>query len=422
MRRKAPLWKTPLPWVCLVLALQGIFVVVFMIGVLRSRSRAASQVPEQARSSAPADPSSPPASPAPGEPRRQPERPASAPGAPVAISLNDALGREWITVSYRGNGRDKLVATVQSRTDRPLQLSVPAGTLFESRDHLQQVVLVRTDTSAIGPRETRSVNWITAATRASNQVGNHDFIVRPGRLTQLDALLGHLERTPEVSVEAIQTAVLVILENPPLASFAKFTLVSGVQPGAAPSTVPDTFKVSTLDIIFALTLLKEISHPQRDLLLAHEPQLKIEAMIDPLAHAAAMRYYGLTGDNEWGFWRDELLNGDVSTRHYSLYGIARYFPDVALQMLPQWAREKSQPHIMRLAAISSLAETGRVEAISVLQQLAYEFEASSDLSQTAKAAIGFLENRRDQQQSAKPRVEFKDATPPPAAPLLRSSS
>lgn len=404
------------------MALQGIFVVAFMISILRGRNaRVPTTVPT---ASVTPEPSAAPATPL---PRGATPAPA-APTAAIAITLNDALGREWVAVSYKGNGREKLTATVQSKTDKTLKLSLPAGTLFESRDHLHQVVLVRSENAAqLGPRETRQVPLVTAATRASNQLGQHDFIVRPGRLTQLDPLLAHLERTPEVSVESIQTAVLVILENAPLVNFAKFTLISGVQPGAPPPTLPETFRVSTLDIIQALSLLKEVSHPQRDLLLAQDPQLKIESMIDPLAHAAAMRFYGYTHETEWGFWRDELLNGDVSTRHYSLYGIARYFPDVALEMLPKWAREKSQPHIMRLAAVSSLAETGRVEAISVLQQLSYEFEGIPDLIQTAKAAIGYLENRRDQRTEQppagtnKPRVEFKDNPPPQATPQLRSS-
>lgn len=403
------------------MALQGIFVVAFMISILRGRNaKVPATVPTASVTPEPNAPATP-------LPRGATPAPAS-PAAAIAISLNDALGREWVVVTYKGNGRDKLTATVQSKTDKTLKLSLPAGTLFESRDHLHQVVLVRSENAAqLGPRETRQVPLVSAATRASNQLGQHDFIVRPGRLTQLDPLLAHLERTPEVSVESIQTAVLVLLENAPLVNFAKFTLISGVQPGAPPPTLPETFRVSTLDIIQALSLLKDISHPQRDLLLVQDPQLKIEAMIDPLAHAAAMRFYGYTHETEWSFWRDELLNGDVSTRHYSLYGIARYFPDVALEMLPKWAREKSQPHIMRLAAVSSLAETGRVEAISVLQQLSYEFEGIPDLLQTAKAAIGYLENRRDQRTeqppagATKPRVEFKDNPAPQATPQLRSS-
>lgn len=401
------------------MALQGLFVVAFMVSLVRGRK---AKVPAtvSTQSAQPAGETAPP--PLPGAPTSPASAPATGPGGAVAISVNDALGRDWITITYQGNGRDKLIATVLSRTDRPLKLALPAGTLFESRDHLQQVVLVRgQNEAALGPRETRQVPLVTAATRASNQLGQHEFVVRPGRLTQLDALLAHLERSPEVSVESIQTAVLVILENPPIALFAKFTLIAGVQPGAAPSTFPETFRVSTLDIVNALSLLKDISHPQRDLLLAHEPQLKIEAMIDPLAHAAAMRLYGYNHETEWGFWRDELLNGDVSTRHYALYGIARYFPDVALQMLPTWAREKTQSQIMRMAAISSLAETGRVEAISVLQQLSYEFDGQPELVQTAKAAIGYLENRREQIGGpAKPRVEFKDTTPA-STPALRST-
>ncbi len=419
MPRRVPLWKTPLPWVCLVMGLQALLVVAFIANVLRNRRQPS---PPLEIASAPAQPksggepvsASPPALPG--------KTPAPQKGG-LGISVNDALGRDWVAVSYRGNAREKLAARLLNRTEKPLSITFLPGMLFESQDRPNQVVLVRGDTVPLAPGETREVGLLSAATRASNQVGNHVFLVRPGRLPQLDTLLTHLEKNPEVSAEAIQTAVLVILENPPISAFAKFTLVSGVAPGPTPATPPPAhFKVATLDIVAALALLKEIDLPQRDLVLATEPQLKVEALIDPLAHADALRYYGITPSAEWDYWRDELLNGDVSTRHYALYGIARYFPDTALQMLPQWAREKTLAPVMRSASVLAMAETGRVEAISVLQQLAYEFGSTSELGQNARAAIGFLENRRDRPAAARPAIEFKDAPAPPPPPVAAAPS
>ncbi len=84
-----------------------------------------------------------------------------------------------------------------------------------------------------------------------------------------------------------------------------------------------------------------------NLVAAQEPQLKIEAMIDPLAHAAGVALLQLTIEQEWAYWRDELQKGDLSTRHYALYGIGRYYPDVALQMLPDWARAGQLSSLMR---------------------------------------------------------------------------
>ena len=55
-------------------------------------------------------------------------------------------------------------------------------------------------------------------------------------------------------------------------------------------------------------------------------------------------------------WKNELLNGDQGTRHYALYGIARFYPEIALQMLPNWAREKRTARVFRLAAVQALAK------------------------------------------------------------------
>ena len=129
-------------------------------------------------------------------------------------------------------------------------------------------------------------------------------------------------------------------------------------------------------------------------------------MIDPLAHAAALHYYDFSNDQEWAYWRDELQKGDLSTRHYALYGIGRYFPEVALQMLPDWARAAQLSPLMRTSAIQAMAETHRPEAISVLQELVSEFGAATELGQSARKAIAYLENQRTAPGADIP-VEFK---------------
>ncbi len=141
--------------------------------------------------------------------------------------------------------------------------------------------------------------------------------------------------------------------------------------------------------------MKGAGYPRASFTVAHEPQLQIEAMIDPLSHAAALVYYGITPEREWTYWRDELTKGDASTRHYALYGIGRYFPDVALQMLPAWARDKRLAPIYRHSALQALAETRRPEAISVLQQIINELGASTELGVSARRAVAYLENRQN---------------------------
>ena len=205
-------------------------------------------------------------------------------------------------------------------------------------------------------------------------------------------MFAQADQNPEISRDAIQTAVLLLTENAPLGMFAKFNLLSG---DGAPAPVAATaYRVNTGEILAAFSLLKDAGYPRMNLIAAQEPQLKIEAMIDPLAHAAAAHYFNLSREQEWAYWRDELSKGDLSTRHYALYGIGRYYPDVALQMLPDWARAAQLSALMRTSAIQAMAETHRPEAISVLQQLVSEFGAATELGQSARKAMAFLENQR----------------------------
>ena len=391
------------------IGLQVVLVLGFIYRLARGSSAERAAVvplnPVVAKPSAP----QPIVTPAPRMPNPPPD-----PSSGIAVSINDAIGRNWLGATYRGNGRDALFAALTSRAEnaptRPLLVKFPAGLVFETADRKVQMVLARPEIVLLAPGETREFPLAGVATRVNIVPGALNFTARAGSITALDPLFSYLETNPWMSIESIQTAVLVMLENPPLAAFAKFALVSAVVgPGQKPPPTPGDgqFRVPTQDIIAALIALKEVGLPRRNLLLAGEPQLKIEAMIDPLGHADAMRYWDIRPDREWDYWREELLKGDMSTRHYALYGIGRYYPDTALQMLPSWARQANLPPTMRVAAIHSMAETGRLEAVSLLQQLSYELGADTEFGQAARAAIGYLENRREQPAAAKPVIEFK---------------
>ena len=192
--------------------------------------------------------------------------------------------------------------------------------------------------------------------------------------------------------ETLATAILLVTENPPLAAFARFGLLTGDAPAGR---YPECYRVATADLLAALSLAREAGIPRSALAAAGEPQLRIEAMIDPLSHAAALRLWNLAPEKEWTYWKEELLHGDASTRHYALYGIGRYFPDVALQMLPDWARDQRVNVLFRQSAIQALAETRRPAAISVLQQLAQDLGPNTELGLSARRATMYLENRRE---------------------------
>ena len=112
-------------------------------------------------------------------------------------------------------------------------------------------------------------------------------------------------------------------------------------------------------------------------------------MIDGEAHGIAVSYYGI--NNEWSYWKNQLLQGDPSTRHYALYGIARFYPDVALQMLPKWARQETMSPVYRMSAVEALAQTGKADAIPILRELEREFGGTSDLGHAAHVAANYLD-------------------------------
>lgn len=311
----------------------------------------------------------------------------------VEISLGDALGRRWVEAAYRGNGRDDLRATLVNRSGRPLRVLFPAGLIFESPDLAAQVVHPREATVDLPAAETRTTaRLFTAATRTNNRLADAPFALSDVTLPALEPLLAEVRRCPEAARETVATAVLLVAENPPLGAFARFGLLTGEPPAGR---YPDCYKVATADLLAAMALVRESGVPRSALSAAREPQLRIEAMIDPLAHAAALRFWNLAPEKEWVYWKEELLHGDASTRHYALYGIGRYFPEVALQMLPDWARDRRVTPLFRQSAIQALAETRRPEAISVLQQLAHDLGPNTELGLSARRATMYLENRRE---------------------------
>jgi hypothetical protein len=306
----------------------------------------------------------------------------------VALPLPDALAAARVDASCKANGRDHMVLTVRNRDSGVLSVRVPAGMLFRAGHNL--VLVLRTRDFSLAPGEQRPEELVTAAAYSGNTVAETPYEPAGGILPSLEGMLEYLEKHPETSPTVAQTVVLALQENLPLRAFAKFAIVGNDLPSRIDTT---PFKVDTTDILQALTVLRELGIPDERLALTVDPQLRIEGMIDPLAHAAAMRYFKITPEAEWAFWKDELANGNPSTRHYALYGIARYFPDVAMQMLPRWARESRTSRVLRLSAIQAMAETQRPEAVSVLRQISYELGGQSEVGQAAVTAADFLDAR-----------------------------
>ena len=302
----------------------------------------------------------------------------SASAQPRNIDLHTAIERDKLAAEFRGNGRETLRAILTNKTADPLTIRVPAGQMFESGSNV--VIVLRSGEVELKPAKAVEVTIQTAATRSANKVADRPYTLSYGALPRLDALLAYAQEHSEISTPALQTAVLALTENLPLSAVSKFTAAGGDLP-----THFDTraFRVETNDIIHALLTLRAAGVRDGDVAMNIDPQLKIEAMIEPLTRPAAMRYYGITPATEWDYWKTELLKGDESTRHYALYGIARFYPDVALEMLPKWARESKMQNVFRISAIQALADTQRPEALPILVQLSDELGRDTELGRTA---------------------------------------
>lgn len=286
----------------------------------------------------------------------------SAPVLP-AMQLQEAISKGKVAGHYQALSRNQLSLRLRMTSSEAIEAVVPAGTVFERGD--EQIVLIRTLRLRLAPA-TETIHSGVTISATGYFSGPGEFFLTGSRISPLAVLLPYAEDHPEISIAVLQTAALVLTENLPLSAFARFKLVAGDSP-ASPHN--DDLKVDNRTIILALRLLKEIGVPMDRVAMNIDPQLLVEAMTDPMAHAEALEFYEIPPGKEWEFWKSYLQYGDQATRHYALHGIGQYFPDVAVNMMAQWAKAPHLDESLRLSAIQALAKTGRIEALSVLAQL-----------------------------------------------------
>ncbi len=303
------------------------------------------------------------------------------------VELQTGAEMGIIKAEFIANGRDTVKARFFNGGQKSLTVQVDAGQMLDAG--LNTVAISRGTALQMEPGQTCDLTLPTVPTRTGNKTTEQNYKLSHGRMPQLEKLFTYLTAHPEISNEAIQTAVLALTENLPLSAVCKFTPVAGELKSRFDT---DAFRVETGEIISALGVLREVGIPDSSIALTVDPQLRIEAMIEPLCRAAAMKYYGIGASNEWAFWQDQLLHGDPRTRHYALYGIARFYPDVAMQMLPKWAREPKTSPVFRLAAVQALADTQRPEALPVLRRLADELGLETQLGRTAAESAQYLDD------------------------------
>ena len=155
------------------------------------------------------------------------------------------------------------------------QLYMPAGQLLASSD--STIVTVQSHMLEIAPHADFHQEFGSLATSSANKVADAEYHLSFGPLPEVDKLLGYVAAHPDVPPGALQTATLILTENLPLSSFAKFNELRAGWP-----SLPDNkdFKAETVDILTALTMIKEIG-VTRPLAVTIDPQFQVEGMIDP---------------------------------------------------------------------------------------------------------------------------------------------
>ena len=300
-----------------------------------------------------------------------------------------------------GNGRERMVASLRNNSPTPLRITIPAGQSLESGRNV--AVVARTVEVEVMPAQSIDVRLVTVALYSANKVSDSAFKLSYQTAPKLDGFLAWVARHPEVSVPALQTAVLALSENLPLNALSKFAPTNGITSKLA----TDAYRAETVDIITALSALRDSGTKLDTVALSLDPQLRIEAMIEPLSREVAKRYYGITDEREWDFWKHELLSGDPGTRHYALFGIARFYPQVAIEMLPKWARETKTHPVYRMSAVQALADTQRPEALPILHGLATELGSTTELGKAAMQAAQYLDTRLSQNASIVQAIAFR---------------
>ncbi len=327
---------------------------------------------------------------------------AEAPVEAQEVDLSIAVRQQMIAAEFTGNGRDRVKLVALNKGTAPLRITVAAGQMFETdRD---AVVVIRPNEVEVLAGRTCELMLQTAAARSSNEMKEAPYRLSYQSIPKIELYLTHVQDHPELSQAAIQTGILALTDNLPLSAVAKFAMTGGTLPSRFNT---DPFRAETHDIISALESLKALGVEDTAIAMTVDPQLRIEAMIDPLTRPLAMRYYQIALEVEWEFWRSELLSGEPATRHYALYGIARFYPEIAMEMLPKWVREPRTSPAFRLSAIQALAETQRAEALPILRRLARELGGKSELGQAAASAAEHLDARLAQAAQSKTTVAFR---------------
>ncbi len=290
-----------------------------------------------------------------------------------------------IKLTFVSNGSTRLRLKAENPTDTEHMVSIPRGTPFESVSSL--VVTLEPIEAEMVPGGSAELEVRAAALRPENAAGDAVYTRASGGVEQLQPIFEIIAADAQVPQPVVQLAILIVMENPPLSALAGFPTLEDDLPVQADFS---EFSTDAPQLLAALALLKNAGVDIARYQVGASDQLRLETMVKPATRPMAQEVYGLKGEAEWDFWKSTLTEGDARLRHYALYGIGRFYPSIAVTMMPEWADNPRLLPAYRLAAVYSLGMSGSQDAYPVLEAMAARYPPGSTLAGAVSESLNYL--------------------------------
>lgn len=311
-------------------------------------------------------------------------------------STDEAKPQDTLNPRFESNGLDVLTIRVINSGEESAEYSLEAGTVLQSAGNLIMATVGVQRT--VAPGETTEDSIPIVPLRSSNTLQKLEYRKVEDSAEVLQPVV-ELVRSCGGSVDlaVLRTAALLLAENPPIERIAGFpTITSSTSPEAA----AEPFRASAGQLLEALVLVKSKGLNVADIGLATDPQLQLETLVKPATNALAREFYGLQNPKKhWAFWKETTVNGDPRLKHYALYGIGRFFPDVAASMMPSWANNRRILAAYRLSAVYALGLAGTPEARDQLVQLAERYPPQTALGKAIEQSIAHIDRQLSEQSA-----------------------
>ena len=304
---------------------------------------------------------------------------------PEAVAPEEAL-----VATLRGNGIDRLDVKVVNQSAQAMSYKLGIGGIFRAGGNA--VMLVEPLNEEIEAGATREFRLQTVPIRLDNRAAEAPFRKVEGGSEVLQPLVEALSEGQVDDVKALGTAAILLNSDPTLAEIAAFPALD--EDAQSRSGTPESARRGAAELIEALLFLERRGVDTSGLEVAGDPQLKLEAMVKPETNRMAREFYGIEDRRRhWNYWRSTLLEGDTRLRHYALYGIGRFFPEVAIEMMPEWARNRKIIPIYRLSAVYALGLTGNPGALERLEALAVQYPERTNMGRATREAARYIRNK-----------------------------